>query len=102
MAPITRRAAQYIRMSTDHQKYSIENQKQIIAEYALCHDTEVVRTYIDAGRSGLLLKGRDALKRLISDVQEGRADFNIILIYDVRRWGRFQDADPQKLSWSST
>jgi len=35
VAPITRRAAQYIRMSTDHQKYSIENQKQIIAEYAL-------------------------------------------------------------------
>ena len=93
VAPITLRAAQYIRMSTDHQKCSTENQKQIIAEYALCHDTEVVRTYIDAGRSGLLLKGRDALKRLISDVQEGRADFNIILVYDVSRWGRFQDAD---------
>jgi DNA invertase Pin-like site-specific DNA recombinase len=37
--------------------------------------------------------GRDALKRLIDDVQAGTADFNVILVYDVSRWGRFQDAD---------
>jgi DNA invertase Pin-like site-specific DNA recombinase len=55
-------------MSTEHQKYSIDNQKQVIAEYALCHDIKVVRTYIDAGRSGLNLKGRDALQQLIADI----------------------------------
>ncbi len=31
--------------------------------------------------------------RLIGDVQTGVADFTAILIYDVSRWGRFQDAD---------
>ena len=32
-------------------------------------------------------------KRLIDDVQSGSADFTTILVYDVSRWGRFQDAD---------
>lgn len=91
--PVLRRAAQYVRMSTDHQRYSIENQISEIAEYALCHNMEVVRTYADEGRSGVTMKGRDALKRLIADAQEGQADFEVILVYDVSRWGRFQDAD---------
>ena len=30
---------------------------------------------------------------MIDDVCAGRADFSIILVYDVSRWGRFQDAD---------
>ncbi|KAA8389414.1 hypothetical protein [Acetobacter sp. DmW_125131] len=33
-ATIPVRAAQYVRMSTDHQKYSTENQAEIIAAYA--------------------------------------------------------------------
>ena len=54
---------------------------------------EIVRTYADAGKSGLSLDGRDALKQLIEDVQTEKADFSTILVYDVSRWGRFQDAD---------
>lgn len=30
---------------------------------------------------------------MISDVQERKTDFGSILVYDVSRWGRFQDAD---------
>ena len=33
------------------------------------------------------------LQQLIKDVEAGVADFQIILVYDVSRWGRFQDAD---------
>jgi hypothetical protein len=47
----------------------------------------VVRTYADEGKSGLRLDGRDALKRLIEDVQSGKAGFTTILVYDVSRWG---------------
>lgn len=39
------------------------------------------------------LLGRQALQRLIKDVACAAADFQIILVYDVSRWGRFQDAD---------
>jgi DNA invertase Pin-like site-specific DNA recombinase len=87
------RAAQYVRMSTEHQKYSTENQSASIQEYANSNGMVIVRTYADEGKSGLKLHGRDALRRLIEDVETGRADFQVILVYDISRWGRFQDAD---------
>jgi DNA invertase Pin-like site-specific DNA recombinase len=91
--PATVRAAQYVRMSREHQKYSIANQATANQLYAAQHGMAVVRTYSDEGRSGLSLNRRDALKRLIADVQTGKIDFNAIIVYDVSRWGRFQDAD---------
>ena len=87
------RAAQYVRMSTEHQKYSTENQAEAMQQYAARRGIEIVRTYADAGKSGLSLDGRDGLKQLIEDVQHGTADFTTILVYDISRWGRFQDAD---------
>ncbi|MDP5239515.1 recombinase family protein [Uliginosibacterium sp. 31-16] len=87
------RAAQYVRMSTEHQQYSTENQGDKIREYAARRNIEIVRTYADEGKSGLSIDGRLAIQQLISDVQSGKADFQIILVYDVSRWGRFQDAD---------
>lgn len=87
------RAAQYVRMSTEHQQYSTKNQSDKIREYAARRNIEIVRTYADEGKSGLRIDGRQALQQLIADVQSGKADFQIILVYDVSRWGRFQDAD---------
>jgi len=87
------RAAEYVRMSTEHQQYSTHNQADKIREYAARRGIEIVRTYADEGKSGLSLGGRAALQRLIADVETGQADFNLILVYDVSRWGRFQDAD---------
>src|ERR1700732_3030932 len=87
------RAAQYVRMSTDYQRYSIQNQAAAIATFAEQRDLTIVRTYVDEGRSGLRIKGRAGLIELIDDVQSGRADFGHILVYDVSRWGRFQDID---------
>lgn len=86
-------AAQYIRMSTDHQRYSTENQADAIYQYAEHHGMSIIKTYSDAGRSGLSFDGRDALKTLIDDVQGGNAHFKAILVYDISRWGRFQDSD---------
>ena len=54
---------------------------------------QIVRTYADEGKSGLSVSGRAALQQLLDDVQSGRADFTAILVYDVSRWGRFQDID---------
>jgi DNA invertase Pin-like site-specific DNA recombinase len=87
------RAAQYVRMSTDRQEYSTQNQAATIAAYAVDRNFQIVREYADEGRSGLRIQGRDALQQLINDVQSGQADFCIVLVYDVSRWGRFQDAD---------
>jgi DNA invertase Pin-like site-specific DNA recombinase len=86
-------AAEYVRMSTEHQQYSTENQSSIIRQYAERRGMVIVRTFADSGKSGLRIDGRDALKQLISEVESGHAGFKVILVYDVSRWGRFQDAD---------
>jgi DNA invertase Pin-like site-specific DNA recombinase len=88
-----RTAAMYVRMSTDHQKYSTENQEQAIRDYALHHNIDIVKTYTDGGKSGLSFSGREGLKALIGDVETKTDEFSIILVLDVTRWGRFQDAD---------
>jgi DNA invertase Pin-like site-specific DNA recombinase len=86
-------AAEYVRMSTEHQQYSTANQRERIRDYAVHRGLTIVRTYADEGKSGLRMDGRAALQNLIRDVEHGCADFQIILVYDVSRWGRFQDAD---------
>ena len=87
------RVAQYVRMSTEHQQYSTHNQSDKIREYAEKRGIEIIKTYADDGKSGLSIGGRAALQQLIADVESGAANFNVILVYDVSRWGRFQDAD---------
>jgi len=87
------RAVEYVRMSTEHQQYSTENQSAKIREYASRRQINIIRTYADAGKSGLRIDGREALQRLLRDVENGDPGFQMILVYDVSRWGRFQDAD---------
>jgi DNA invertase Pin-like site-specific DNA recombinase len=87
------RAAEYVRMSTDHQQYSTENQQTAIRRYAEVHGIAIVRSFIDAGKSGVGIQGRDALQELLRVVESGTADFGTILVYDVSRWGRFQEPD---------
>jgi predicted site-specific integrase-resolvase len=61
-------AAQYLRMSTEHQQYSLMNQAAAIERYAETHRVAVVRTYSDAAASGLVLKHRSGLRQLLHDV----------------------------------
>ncbi len=91
------RAAQYVRMSTEHQEHSTDNQAAAIQIYADRRGYEIVRTYADEGKSGLSLEGRDALKQLLDDVAVGAVDFEVLLVYDVSRFGRFQDPDEAAL-----
>jgi DNA invertase Pin-like site-specific DNA recombinase len=86
-------AVQYIRMSTDHQDLSPELQKTAIHAYAHRNALTVVDTYLDAGISGLTLHKRPAMKKLLKDVASESCSFSVILVYDVSRWGRFQDTD---------
>ena len=72
------RVAQYVRMSTEHQQYSTENQADMIARYAESHQMVIVKTYADHGRSGLSLAGREGLTQLLRDVEIGAADFSAI------------------------
>jgi len=53
----------------------------------------VVKIYADEGKSGLNAEGREQFRKLLIDVQGHHAAYRGILVYDVSRWGRFQDAD---------
>jgi DNA invertase Pin-like site-specific DNA recombinase len=86
-------AAQYLRMSTEHQQYSLENQSLAIQKYAELHGFDLVQTYTDSAKSGVVLRLRTGLQQLLQDVVRGTSAYRAILVYDVRRWGRFQDTD---------
>jgi DNA invertase Pin-like site-specific DNA recombinase len=88
-----RRAAIYVRMSSRPQDHSIQHQCDRLNEYAQQHGIEIVMMYADAGKSGLRINGRDGLQGLMADVQAGAPGFELVLVYDVSRWGRFQDVD---------
>lgn len=93
MEKILMPAAQYLRMSTEHQQYSFTNQADAIARYATERGFQIVKTYSDGARSGLRITNRPGLKQLLKDVVDVKFPFQVILVYDVSRWGRFQDVD---------
>lgn len=87
------RVVQYLRMSTDHQVFSVDNQAEFISQYAQSHNMEIVGTYDDRGKSGISAEGRDSFNKLIEDVVTHTIKIAAVLVYDVSRFGRFQDND---------
>ena len=90
-APIL--AAIYLRVSTEGQDYSTRHQRTAITQYAAANGLSIIKEYIDEGKSGLDIRRRAGLRQLMLDVQSGEAPYGIIVVYDVSRWGRFQDVD---------
>lgn len=78
-------ATEYLRKSTEHQKYSVENPAAAIRDYAERHGFSAVRTYADPANSGLSLKHRPGLQQLLKDVAAGEPAYRVILVYDVSR-----------------
>lgn len=86
-------AAAYVRMSTDLQTCSIENQLIEIRRYAADRNLEIIEVFADEGKSGMRIEGRDAMERMFQSVDNRTAKYKHILVYDVSRWGRFLDPD---------
>src|SRR6266404_9674078 len=86
-------AAQYLRVSHGNRDCPLEIQETVIEEYARQHDFVVVRTYSDVGKSGLKLRPRHGFRDLLQDVISGGARYRAVLVYDIPRWGRFQNTD---------
>lgn len=91
-------AAAYMRMSTDDQKNSIENQLSFIKEYATSHNMVIIKEYKDMGISGLKFDNRPAMQQLLSDVINHQADFEIVLVYDMSRWSRSQSTKESRFN----
>jgi hypothetical protein len=81
VTPHTNRAQSFRRRSTtDHQQYSIENQHEAIQRFADARGIKIVRSFVDAGKSGVSIHGRDALQDLLRIVESGQAGFSSILV----------------------
>ncbi len=72
-------AARYLRMSTEHQQYSLENQSSAIQRHAESHGFRIVQTYADAAKTGVVLKRRNGLCQLLQDVVTGNAPYRASL-----------------------
>jgi DNA invertase Pin-like site-specific DNA recombinase len=86
-------AAQYLRVSTERQEYSLDCQSARITTYARENGFAVCQTYCDEAKSGLEIGRRAGLSQLLQDVVGGKQPYRAILVFDVSRWGRFQDPD---------
>jgi len=86
------RVAAYMRTARQ-EPHLARNQMDAIREYAKRHGMQIVKKYSDEGKSGVNIQARKSLARMIREVQNGQIDFSAILLRDVSRWGRFQDAD---------
>jgi DNA invertase Pin-like site-specific DNA recombinase len=86
-------AVQYVRASTGLQSCSLEQQSLANAAYAATRGFQILDTYSDDRVSGLTLRARRGLQRLLADALSPARRFEAILVYDVSRWGRFQDID---------
>jgi len=83
------KGAMYIRMSTELQVESPENQERQIRAYAAKYGIEIVKAYADLGVSGMTAEKREQFQALLDDVEQGRNAYNIVLYLEESRWGRF-------------
>ncbi|SIQ55575.1 Site-specific DNA recombinase [Chryseobacterium sp. RU37D] len=90
-----KKAVAYYRHSAeDKQENSIAIQRGHTQKFALEHQIEIIHEEMDEGKSGLVAN-RPGFERLFSNwIKNPEAPaFDYILVYDVSRWGRFQDQD---------
>ena len=85
------RAVCYLRMSSDRQETSIEDQRTELLKYAHAHGYRIVGEYVDSGISGDATERRDAF--LAMRDQAGSGDFDLVLAWDQDRIGRFDPLD---------
>jgi DNA invertase Pin-like site-specific DNA recombinase len=84
-------AVGYIRMSTDKQETSPEQQRSEILSYAQRHGYTILKWFEDLGISGDKTEKRIGFQAMIADASEGR--FKAILCWDQDRFGRFDSLE---------
>lgn len=62
-------------------------QSELIRAHAEKNDITIVKTYLDEGRH------RKELENLLSDIHSGAVEYDLLLLSDITRWGRFYNVD---------
>lgn len=90
-----RKAVAYYRHSAeDKQENSVPLQRDFVHELLKKHDIEIIHEEADEGVSGLTAN-RPGFSRLFQNwiLNPSAPQFDYVVVYDVSRWGRFEDAD---------
>ena len=85
------RAVGYVRRSTDRQEQSIPDQKKALEKYASENGLIILKFYTDDAISGTSTLGRRAFQQMIQDAQNPGCRFGVIVVYDVKRFGRIDN-----------
>lgn len=91
----TKKAVAYYRHSAeDKQENSVPIQREHAQKFAEQYDIEIIHEEADEGKTGLLAN-RPGFEQLFNDwiLNLNAPQFDYVLVYDVSRWGRFQDQD---------
>lgn len=80
----------YLRVSLERQVegYSLEGQKRYLKDWAEFEGMAVVDTYVDAGKSGKSISGRDEFQRMLDDISTRRIDIDYVIVFKLSRFGR--------------
>jgi DNA invertase Pin-like site-specific DNA recombinase len=90
-----RKAVAYYRHSAeDKQENSVPLQRDFVHDLLRKNDIEIIHEEADEGVSGLTAN-RPGFNRLFKDwvLNPIAPRFDYVIVYDVSRWGRFEDAD---------
>ena len=88
-----RPVAAYLRSATQLEGDALRKQLEAIVPYARDHGMQLIRVYCDECGSGLRNGGPSGLQQMFRDIESGTRDFDVLLMLDPSRWGRFQNPD---------
>ena len=80
----------YIRVSSERQVqgFSLDGQKRELIEYAKMKGFEVNNIYVEPGKSGKDIDGREEFQKMLNDVLRADSEVGYILVFKLSRFGR--------------
>ena len=80
----------YIRVSSERQVqgYSLEGQKRYLKEWAEFEGMTVSEIYVEPGKSGKSITGREVFQKMLNDISTGQVDVDYVVVFKLSRFGR--------------
>lgn len=85
-----KRCAIYIRVSSERQVqgYSLEGQKRFLKEWAEFEGMTVVEIYVEPGKSGKSISGREVFQKMLGDIASEEMQIDYVVVFKLSRFGR--------------
>ena len=85
-----KRCVIYIRVSSERQVqgYSLEGQKRYLAEWCAFEGMTVIDTYVEPGKSGKSITGREVFQKMLNDISSKKITIDYVVVFKLSRFGR--------------